>query len=88
MRSFIYGLLTMASAVSALFFLRYWTRTRDRLFGFFSLAFAVMAVEWANHLGIQRELEATEYRVYVLRFIAFMIIMVGIIDKNRRGNRP
>lgn len=88
MRSFIFGLLTMASAVSALFFLRYWSRTRDRLFGFFALAFGVMAANWATQLGIRPELEASEYRVYVVRFIAFMLIIIGIIDKNRRSNRP
>ena len=86
MKSFILGLLTMASAVSALFFLRYWSRTRDRLFGFFALAFGVLALNWPNHLGIRPELEATEYRVYVVRLIAFMIILAGIIDKNRRSN--
>ena len=87
MKGFILGLLAMGSAVSALFFLRYWSRTRDRLFGFFALAFAVMAFNWANHLGIRPELEATEYRLYAVRLIAFMIIVVGIIDKNRRSSR-
>jgi len=87
MRSFIFGLLTMASAVSALFFLRYWSRTRDRLFGFLALAFAAMVGEWIYHLSIQRDLEMTAYPVYIIRFAAFMIILIGILDKNRRGNR-
>lgn len=88
MRPFLLGMLTMASAAIALFFLRYWRNTRDRLFAFFALAFALMAANWFNHLGITAQQEAQEYRVYLIRFIAFSIILIGIIDKNRRGNRP
>jgi predicted membrane-bound spermidine synthase len=87
MRPFLWGMLTMASATVALFFLRYWSRTRDRLFGFFALAFAVMAANWANHIGLSVQSEAREYRVYIIRFVAFLIIIVGIIDKNRRSRR-
>jgi len=87
MHSFMLGLLTMASAVAALFFLRYWSRTRDRLFAFFALAFAVLAVNWTSHLGIRPELEPSAYRIYLVRLIVFAIIVVGIIDKNRRSSR-
>jgi len=87
MRPFLWGVLAMASAAVALFFLRYWKNTRDRLFGFFAVAFALMAANWANHLGIDPQREVQEYRVYIVRFIAFSIILIGIVDKNRRSRR-
>ena len=87
MRPFLWGVLAMASATVALYFLRYWKDTRDRLFGFFAVAFALMAANWANHLGMDPLQEVREYRVYIVRFIAFSIILIGIIDKNRRNHR-
>lgn len=85
MRPFIWGMLAMASTTVAMFFLRYWNETRDRLFGYFALAFAVMAVHWVNHVGLSADSEVGEYRVYVIRLIAFIIIIVGVIDKNWRS---
>lgn len=87
MRPFLWGILAMASAAVALFFLRYWKDTRDRLFGFFAVAFALMAANWVNHLGIDPQREVQGYRVYIVRFIAFSIILIGIVDKNRRSRR-
>jgi len=87
MRPFLWGMLTMASAGVALFFLRYWTITRDRLFAFFALAFALMAANWVNHMGVAPQQEVQEYRLNIMRFIAFTIILIGIIDKNRRSNQ-
>ncbi|HEX8155496.1 MAG TPA: DUF5985 family protein, partial [Thermoanaerobaculia bacterium] len=39
------GALTMGYAVVCLFFLRYWRDTRDRLFAWFAMAFALLAVQ-------------------------------------------
>ena len=87
MRLFLWGMLTMATAVAALCFLRYWCSTRDRLFGFFALAFALMSANWATNLWIAPEREAYEYRIYLVRLVAFALIVIGIIDKNRRSAR-
>ena len=87
MRPFLWGVLALASAAVALFFLRYWKDTRDRLFGFFAAAFALMAANWAIHLGVDPRQEVQEYRIYIVRFIAFSIMLIGIIDKNRRSHR-
>jgi predicted membrane-bound spermidine synthase len=87
MRPFLWGILTMACAAVALFFLRYWSMTRDRLFAFFAVAFALMAANWVNHLAVAPQQEVQEYRLNIIRFIAFILILVGIIDKNRRSDR-
>ena len=83
MHQFIAGMLTMASAVVALFFLRYWRSSRDRLFAFFAAAFAAMAVEWAA-VAARPDVEGFGYAIHLLRLLAFLLIIAGIIDKNRR----
>ncbi|HEY4219076.1 MAG TPA: DUF5985 family protein [Gemmatimonadaceae bacterium] len=78
------GMLVAGYAVAALFFLSFRRDTGDRLFGFFALAFALLALQrlalaWA--LVTQRN--TTIY--YVLRLTAFVLILVAIVDKNRNA---
>ena len=40
------GALVMACFVAGLFFLRFWRKTRDRLFMIFAIAFWLMGVNW------------------------------------------
>jgi hypothetical protein len=88
MKVFAWGVLAMASLVAALFFLRYWRATRERLFAFFSLAFVGMAVNWTVLAVVNHPAdEARQAHVYVIRLVAFVILIVGIIDKNRRSGR-
>jgi hypothetical protein len=75
---FISGILTMGYAVAALFFAKFWSESRDRLFGFFSAAFALLAVQ-----RVIVALAPQETVVYVLRLIAFILIIIAIVDKNR-----
>jgi hypothetical protein len=77
-------MLAMASVVAALFFWRYWKVSRDRLFGFFALAFAAMAVNWLGLAAVDPAFELRHY-IYLVRLLAFVLIIMGIIDKNRRG---
>jgi Family of unknown function (DUF5985) len=88
MRVFAWGVLAMASLVVALFFLRYWRATRERLFAFFSLAFVGMAVNWTVLAIVDHPVdEASQAHAYVIRLVSFVILIVGIIDKNRRSGR-
>jgi hypothetical protein len=84
MKQFVWGILTTSCVVAALFFWRYWKVSGDRLFVFFSLAFAAMAANW---IGLSLVAPALELQHYVLlfRLLAFVFIIVGIVDKNRRG---
>jgi hypothetical protein len=84
--TFIGGASLMASLVISLYFLQFWTQTRDRLFAMFSLAFAVFAV---NRLFLTFLDEAHEGRtyVYLVRLLAFLLILIAIIDKNVSGRR-
>jgi uncharacterized protein DUF5985 len=86
MRTFLWGALTMGCAVIALYFLRYWRRSHDRLFVFFGVAFAVLALNWVSLAIIDPMLEGRHY-VYFFRLAAFLLIIIGIVDRNRRSRR-
>jgi len=83
---FISGLLTGGYAIAALYFLKFWRQTRDRLFVLFAIAFVLLTVQRvALALGSQW-LGNTDW-YYVLRLLAFALIMAAIIDKNRAVQR-
>jgi uncharacterized membrane protein HdeD (DUF308 family) len=80
MDQFVMGATTMASFVVGLFFLRFWNETRDRLFGAFAIAFWLLGV---TRLVMAVTSGQEHQNVYWLRLIAFALILVAIIDKNR-----
>lgn len=88
MKIYAWGLLSMASLVAAVFFLRFWRETRERLFAFFSLAFLGLGATWLGLAIINHPAdEAQQEYAYVVRLVAFVILLIGIIDKNRRSGR-
>ncbi|HVL85761.1 MAG TPA: DUF5985 family protein [Pseudonocardia sp.] len=86
MNLFLWGALAMASATVAVFFLRFWAHGRDRLFLFFALGFAAFALHWLG-LGIVAPPVESRHYLYVLRLLAFLLILAGIVDKNRSTRR-
>ena len=86
MRTFLWGVLAMACVVVAIFFFHYWRVSRDRLFAYFTVAFAAMALDWLGHALV---IAADPFRaeVYAVRLFAFVVILVAIIDKNHQSRR-
>jgi alpha-D-ribose 1-methylphosphonate 5-triphosphate synthase subunit PhnI len=82
MSSFLEGALMMGNAVVALFFLRFWRKTGDRLLAAFSLAFWLMALVRVIHVLVPVPGEHTHYG-YLLRLLAYSILLIAIADKNR-----
>jgi len=83
MNDFISGMLAMGYLVAGIFFLRFWRDTRDRLFAMFGAAFFILALQ---RFGLQFINDVPE-RVtewYFVRLLAFTLIIVAIIDKNRK----
>jgi hypothetical protein len=85
MKSFLWGALTVETTVAALFFVRFWRVSGDRFFGYFAVAFGFMALNWIAVSAIDPRLEATHY-AYFLRLAAFVLIIAGILDKNRAAS--
>jgi hypothetical protein len=83
MNTFLQGAVAMGCAIAGLFFMRFWRDSRDRLFLRFAFAFWMLAVSYAL-LGLISF--ATDWRVYVflVRLAAFSLILLGIVEKNRR----
>ena len=83
------GALILGFWVGGLLFLKYWKTTRDGLFAWFAAAFWMMMVERALLAIVNPEDEARPY-VYLLRLLAFSMLIVAVIQKNKskRGDGP
>lgn len=79
---FLSGAITMGFVISALFFLRFWKQTNDPLFVWFAMAFALLGVA---QLLLALGNIAVEERswIYLLRLLAFLLIIASIYRKNR-----
>ena len=84
MRPFLLGALCMGCLLIGLYFLRSWRSTHDPLFAWFSIGFWAMSLNW---LGLALIPVGSEGRhiLYLLRLVAFVLIIAGIVGKNRRG---
>jgi uncharacterized membrane protein YfcA len=80
------GATAMAWLASALFFLRFWKQSRDRLFAFFALTFTLLAGNAVAGALIDVS-DERRYYIYVVRLFAFLIILYAIWDKNRASRR-
>ena len=81
---FLSGALAFGFGVCALFFLRFWRRTREELFLAFALAFLLLGV---GQTVLDLANIPTEERgsLYLLRLLAFLLILVAIYRKNRQA---
>jgi hypothetical protein len=80
---FLSGAISMACLTIALFFLRFWRQTGDRLFVIFAAAFGLLMVERLMLATVSTSHELAPY-IYVMRLFAFLLIMGAVVDKNRR----
>jgi hypothetical protein len=78
----IAGALLFGYVVVGLFFFRFWRKTRDRLFLIFGCAFWMLMFERFILLVTDPANEIRPY-IYTVRLIAFLLILLAIIDKNR-----
>ena len=82
MSDFLAGASAMGSAAIAVVFFRYWRATRDRLFLAFASAFLAFAANRCVQAASSDDGELLG--VYSLRLLAFVLIIVAIVDRNRR----
>lgn len=79
----ISGMLTAGFLVIALFFAKFLARTHDRLFAFFAVAFVLLAIERSAFILSTNWVPEPTW-LYFIRLAAFLVIAVGVWDKNRR----
>ena len=80
------GAAAMGALVVAVFFLRFWFQTGERLFAFFALAFAVDAI-MRLVLAVTDLPDEHEPFFDLGRLVTFALILLAILDKNRDGTR-
>jgi hypothetical protein len=81
MMEYIAGAVTLGFVVAALFFLRFWKRTGERLFVAFAVAFFLLALNQAAAQWLGAADERVGY-TYLLRVLGFVLILAAIVDKN------
>jgi hypothetical protein len=83
---YVSGVLTMGYVIAGLFFLRFWSRTRDGLFFAFACAFWLLALNQAlvALAGVPREEQSW---IYLLRLAAFTLIIAAIVRKNLKSTK-
>lgn len=82
---FLSGAAALGFFVCALFFLRFWRRTRDELFIAFALAFALLGTG-QSVLALTNLPTEERGSLYLFRLGAFAIILWAIARKNRSAS--
>ena len=82
-KAMLAGAIMLNAWAIAVFFLRFWRKTCDRLFAWFSVAFILLGIERIDMVCFPGE---PYFPVYLIRLAAFLLIICAILDKNR--SRP
>lgn len=77
------GAIAMACLVAGMFFVRFWQQSRDRFFLLFASSFLLEAGNRAA-LAVSPHPSDGAPVFYGIRFVAFLLILIAIADKNRR----
>jgi hypothetical protein len=75
------GMCGMGFLIAAVFFLRFWRRTGDRLFATFAAAFLLLALNQIL-LGLPMIEGEDQSLLYLPRVIAFALLIAAIVLKN------
>ncbi len=85
---FLTGVIFTLYMVASLFFLKFWSRTRERLFLAFALAFIIEGFNRLRFLFVEMPAEGSP-GIYAVRLFAFALIAAAIVSKNlSQGKSP
>lgn len=87
MINYMLGALSMASLVAGLYFFKFWRRTHDRFFLFFSAAFFIEAVNRTLIFSVATPENQPFSFPYVIRLMTFCLFLFALIDKNIKKRR-
>jgi hypothetical protein len=77
---FLSGAIVLAAMMVAMLFWECRTKTQERLFGFFAIAFLLLGIERICTEFISANPGSI---LYLIRLFAFLLILYAILDKNR-----
>lgn len=88
--AFFSGMTMATFAASGLFFIKFWRASGDRFFLHFSIACWLISIErivavfnQETLAPIRTSLESAATWVYVIRLLAFLLIFIAVMTKNR-----
>ncbi len=81
---FLSGAVALGLFVCALFFARFWRRTGEGLFLSFASAFLLLGIG-QTVIALGNIPTEERGRLYLVRLLAFLLILVGIYRANRRS---
>jgi hypothetical protein len=86
MNEIMLGAIALGSIAVSLFFFRFWKSTHDRFFLLFALSFLI---EGVNRIVLYESVGLSEDApiYYLIRLVAYGLILAAIIDKNRGPRR-
>jgi hypothetical protein len=83
---FLQTVAATAAFINGVFFWRFWQESRDQLFAMFAFAFWLLSASWAILAVFNPTGESLPY-AYALRLLAFLLLIGGIVHKNRPPSR-
>lgn len=86
MVAFYSGASGLECLIAGLFFLRFWRRTGESLFLAFAFAFWLLGANAVLPVLLGRPAQM-HGEVYLLRLLAFLLIILAILAKNLSGRR-
>lgn len=86
LNQFLSGAMMMGYAAAGLFFFRFYRQTSDRLFLLFGIAFWILGLNRVAMVAAPMT-DEVQPMFYVVRLLAFVVILLAIFDKNRAGQR-
>jgi hypothetical protein len=90
---FLSGICMATFAASGVFFLKYWKASKDRFFLFFSVACWLLSIERIALVFLTNQYTAPDHAevaswIYIFRLLAFAMILIAIVEKNRAKRQP
>jgi len=86
LEGFLLGVIVTASLTAGGFFWRFYRQTRDTLFLAFAAAFAIEGINRMAFLVLDKPSEGSPI-IYMVRLVAFLLILGAIVAKNRGTRR-
>jgi hypothetical protein len=77
---FLLGAFAMGCMLASAAFLRFWLRTRDRLFLWFALSFLLEAINRAAFAASDLPDDASYY--YGVRLVSYLMLLWAVVEKN------
>ena len=77
---FLLGAFAMGCMLASAAFLRFWLRTRDRLFLWFALSFLLEAINRGSFAASGLPDDASYY--YGVRLVSYLMLLWAVVEKN------